>query len=357
MEIQNMQTLDRYYSDLDEHKVQNISRRSKRLKTVDPFLQWLGWPLRTPTKDIEVNLSQTFGDRKIDYLLTRNEKPLIALEIVNEDGEFNLYNEIPESCLGYIVTNGFWFEFNVITETGLLKVDETNILDLDLKEATSDTFSFDGVSSELIDSVVSQYGQLSRDKEVIDSEESEIQDEIAGLIEHRISSLSREEISEGSSRMIDFLERQIESKEFADVVDQIKAGKSSTIKNSDNSSIGDEDVVLIVQQSRDNINERVNNAGPSEAKIVTYTDTEPDYIAFYIKESDSIEYVSEINSYELLETKDTESEANRVYAIKSSQIREIDNKIISEDDSMNVIEYCLGSEIKNAEKLEDIEML
>lgn len=357
MEIQDTQTLDQYYKDFDEYEVQNVSRRSKRLKTVDPFLQWLGWPLRTPTENIEVNLSQTFGDRKIDYLLTRNEEPLIALEILNEDEEFNLYNEIPDSCVGYIVTDGFWFEFNIITETGLMKVDETDISNLNLKEATSDTFSFDGVSSKLIDSVVSQYGQLSRDKEVIDSEESEIQDEIAGLIEDRISSLSREEISEGSSRMIDFLERQIESKEFADVVDQRKAGKSSTMKNSDNSSIGDEDVVLIVQQSRDNINERVNNKGPSEAKIVTYTDTEPDYIAFYIKESDSIEYISEINSYELLETKDAESEANRVYAIKSSQIREIDNKIISEDDSMNVIEYCLGSEIKNAEKLEDIEML
>jgi hypothetical protein len=356
MNTQNPQNIQQYFENLDESEVRGLNRRSKQLRLVEPLLEFLNWPLRNPTKDIEINLDQTFGNRDIDYLLMRNNNPLVALEILEDKDDFNLYNDIPESCIGYIVTDGIWFEFNLITKGGIQKVDESNISNLNLKDATFDTFCLEGILSNLIDDVISNYNQLESDREVIKEDQNDIKADISRLIQNEISSLSQDTINKGSNRLMDFLGREINSKKFTDIVIESKNNDSLEKQNSE--TIDDEDIILIVKQSIEEIKKRKNNKSnesSSEARIVTYTDLKPDYIVFYIEENNAIEYISTVESYSLIETKDSDSAANMVYSMESSPIRDIKNKIKGRDDMLDMIEYCYGSDINNADNISDIE--
>lgn len=324
------------------------NKRTTRTRAVEPMMEFLDWPLRTPDDGVNVSVDENFEQDTVDYVIYRNGQIRIMVDVLSKIEDADLHKPSIQETDWYIITDGYKYQINVRTEGGLRKVKDFNLNSLSEEENLIDVLSFNGLNTGLTKRVRDKYRQLEEDRAKLDSE---VEDRIVQSLSKEFQVLSTEEVREGSERMADFLLRKLEDKGFDDIVHQVRD------EDDDMSlEVKDDKLVIIVKESIENIEKHFKKKNPT-GRIVTYSEEVPYYIAFYTKEKNSIDHIAKVASFDLVEDREQKDFADKVFDVEIEGIRELKQPIVDSSDSMMPIEYCHSDQVLTSETTEEMELL
>lgn len=323
------------------------NKRTTRTRAVEPLIEFLEWPLRSPTDRIRVGVDRDFDRSQVDYVVYEDGEARLMMDVLNDLEEVNLHKPPVQETDWYIVTDGYKYQINVMTGGGSREVKEFTLDTIAESETLIDVIGFDGLKTGLTRKVFDRYRQLGDDRSKI---ESEVDDMITESITKEFQVLTEEDIREGSERMSDFLLRRMEKKDFVDVVDQARDEQDDSI------DVRDEELVIIVEESVDSINRHFNEKN-SMGRIVTYSKKKPYYIAFHTRENSRIDHIAEVESFNLVDDKDQEDLADKIFDIEIGDIHELEHPIEVNTDEPRAVEYCMSGNILDARTMSDVDLL
>lgn len=323
------------------------NERTTRTRAVEPMIELLDWPLRTPLEGVNVSVDEDFQEDTVDYVVYTNGQMRIMMDVLPEIEDADLHKPCIRETNWYIVTDGYDYQINVSTEEGLTKVKDFNLNSFSEDENLIDVLGFKGLDTGLTRKVHDKYHQLEKDRAKL---ESEAEDRIAQSLSREFQVLNTEEIHEGSERMADFLLRKLEGKEFDDIVRQVREVDDMSLE------VKDDKLVIIVKDSVESIEEHFRKENPT-GRIVTYSEERPYYIAFYTEEKNQIDHIARIASFDLVKNREQKEFADKVFDIEIENIRELEQPIADNSDSMMPIEYCQSDQILNSGTADEIELL
>lgn len=333
--------------------LKDVSESNISVRLVDPLLEELGWPLRSPVGNKSVENSYKIGDRgEYSYVLVEDDKPKIILDI-REDLKINkkkrkVLKEVNDCIL--LVTDGYQYRMYLNDGKNIREVYSFKLRNINNRDKTVELINFDSVSSGLIDDVTRNYRKMYRDKRSLESGKEDIVEKLSEVALSNTEAIPKDVSVDGAERMTKFISRRIDRITLDSIIEMsINRPDYSGVKLS---ALDDGETIITKGSSEELDNRREERTSIGE--LVTSQERNPKYIAFYLEESSRVEYISEVEKFDLKHEKSEDEFANKVYNVEISRIREISDKISDEDGLFENIKYTEMSELIDCEDLSEI---
>lgn len=326
----NDRDIQRAVQDIDEESILKCNKRTRNVRAVEPLLQYLNWPLQKPTERLSVEFNSTINGSDFNYILERDNNPVVAVDTVYSISDADLKISEIDELLYYIVTDGINYSINIDVDGKLLNIEEFTLYDIRDEDVIKETFGRDGILKNRTETVVREYRRIQKDIQQIES--NSLQHRISDVISQDTSVLDTDEISKGADKAVEFILDRVRSRSFEDIV-------RSTENSISLSDLNRDSLVITVKEEYSRIKEQKQKTNP-RGRVRVPADHKPDYIAFYVEETNRIEYISTIKSFNLSEDTDTGELSQNTYDVNLSSIDRLTDPIYVNEDSIRPVDYC-----------------
>lgn len=144
----------------------NESNTNKRI--VEPFMEFLGWPLRMPRDGVSVELQHTHDGTSVDYALVDNGRQRVFVETFEFEADVELGEEDMERLLDTfdwgILTNGYVYEIYRAVDGNTVLVQEIDLDDMEQKTDFLTYISHQSLTSDRTEKEAEEFDNCVRDK-------------------------------------------------------------------------------------------------------------------------------------------------------------------------------------------------
>lgn len=329
-----------------------ISDSNIPLRIIDPLLEELGWPIRKPNEEFSVETDYKMYDESFDYALINSSEPKVLFELNNElrvdKRKKKILNKVDMTVL--VVTDGYQYRIFIRADNDVHEVYNFKIQNINTTGPSVKIISLDGVDSGLTDKSIQTFRNIRRDIEYIKNNKENLSKMMSETVSNNTNSVPEDISLNGANRMMNFINRRLDGMNFNEVVRMTEDDKNISGVSLD--KLGD-GRVIVVSDTREGIKKRINRE-KSIGELVTDVDEDPDYLAFYIEEDQSIQYISDVKSFKLKHEKSQDQFANKVYNVELSRIKDISDPVPDNSGVFENIEYVTIKDLAGCESLDEI---
>lgn len=327
-----------------------VSNPNMSVRLIDPLLEELGWPIRGPRNGFSVEMNHNIGDRGVfDYVLTERDEPKIIIETATDlsidNRKMRVLDDLKRCLL--VVTDGYQYRMHIKGAESIQEIYNFKLQNINDKGVSVELLDLRSVQSGLLDDSIEYYRKVRRDKLKMDSKDSELNQVISDALVSNTEAVPEDISDRGAERMVKFISRRIDTMSFDLIVEMADEGIN---RSGIEISALDSGEIVVISDTEEAIMERKRKQ-KSIGELVTTEERNPEYVGFYVEESQSLSYISEVQEFKLKYEKDQDEFANMVYNVELSRIRELSDDIPDEEGIFESILYTSLSELSECEDL------